>query len=240
MDKGEEPSRLARVAQSLVETVSALGGADAVPSLQQIVDVGLRTVPAADSVSMTQLRNGRFVTTAATGDLSRRGDELQYSLGSGPCVDAVLDDAVYRPKDLAHDPTWPTYGSRASRELGISSMLSFRLFTDSDEAIDGLNFYSRETAAFDDDDLLQGLLVATQAALALTRTKARHLAKALEHSREIGAAVGILMSAHKVTFDEAFDLLRVASQNLNRPVRDIAADVVETGTLEIPRRPGRD
>jgi AmiR/NasT family two-component response regulator len=37
--------------------------------------------------------------------------------------------------------------------------------------------------------------------------------------------------------DEAFDLLRWASQHLNRKLRDVAADVIETG--ELPGRPSR-
>ena len=42
------------------------------------------------------------------------------------------------------------------------------------------------------------------------------------------------MSIHKINEDRAFDLLRLASRHCNREVREIAADVVETGCL----RPG--
>jgi hypothetical protein len=47
----------------------------------------------------------------------------------------------------------------------------------------------------------------------------------------IGVALGVLMSARKVTQEQAFTLLRVASQNLHRKLRTVAAEVVETGTL---------
>ncbi len=58
-----------------------------------------------------------------------------------------------------------------------------------------------------------------------------HLTCALETNREIGVAMGILMANGKLTKPEAFDQLRIASQNVNRKLRDIAADVATTGTL---------
>jgi AmiR/NasT family two-component response regulator len=54
---------------------------------------------------------------------------------------------------------------------------------------------------------------------------------ALQNSRDIGTALGILMNRHKITRDTAFDLLRSASQRSNRKVRDLAHEVIETGTL---------
>ena len=60
----------------------------------------------------------------------------------------------------------------------------------------------------------------------------------MESSRCIGVALGVLMSARKVTQEQAFALLRVASQNLHRKLRAVAAEVVETGTLpDLPASP---
>jgi AmiR/NasT family two-component response regulator len=39
------------------------------------------------------------------------------------------------------------------------------------------------------------------------------------------------MAHHKVTEDAAFSMLRATSQRLHRKLRDIAIEVVETGTL---------
>jgi AmiR/NasT family two-component response regulator len=63
-----------------------------------------------------------------------------------------------------------------------------------------------------------------------------NLEKALDTSREIGTAVGVLMSAHKLTREQAFDLLRIASQRSNRRVQELAIEVVDTGSLpQMPR-----
>lgn len=47
----------------------------------------------------------------------------------------------------------------------------------------------------------------------------------------IGAAIGIVMAAHKTTEAEAFATLSRASQAANRKLRDIAADIVDTGDV---------
>jgi hypothetical protein len=64
--------------------------------------------------------------------------------------------------------------------------------------------------------------------------KANNLHRALDSNREIGAAMGILMARHQLTSDQAFDLLRRASQRAHRKIVSIAADVIETGELELP------
>lgn len=43
--------------------------------------------------------------------------------------------------------------------------------------------------------------------------------------------MGILMTRYRVTRDQAFDLLRITSQRSNRKLRDIAAEVGDTGIL---------
>lgn len=65
----------------------------------------------------------------------------------------------------------------------------------------------------------------------IDRAKIANLETALVSARRIGAAMGVLMASQKVTDEEAFDLLRRASQNNQRKLRDVAEDVMLTGTL---------
>ena len=62
--------------------------------------------------------------------------------------------------------------------------------------------------------------------------KALQLETALEHSRDIGAAIGILMALHRLTRQQAFDMLRETSMARNVKLHALAARVVETGSLE--------
>jgi hypothetical protein len=64
--------------------------------------------------------------------------------------------------------------------------------------------------------------------------KIANLQCALSSNREIGAAMGILMARHQLTATQAFDLLRRTSQHCHRRIVAIAAEVIETGALDLP------
>ncbi len=71
------------------------------------------------SASVTTLRAGKFRTEAATDDLSRRGDALQYELGSGPCIDAIVDSALYHtPSTCATTSAGPRSGGGSGASSG--------------------------------------------------------------------------------------------------------------------------
>jgi ANTAR domain-containing protein len=71
-----------------------------------------------------------------------------------------------------------------------------------------------------------------EAALAAEQVRADNLEKALQTSREIGQAIGILMWSRKVTAEQGFDLLRTASQHTHHKLRDVATEVCLTGTVQ--------
>lgn len=58
-----------------------------------------------------------------------------------------------------------------------------------------------------------------------------NLQGAIATSRRIGAAIGIVMAALKITEDQAFGVLTKISQRQNRKLRVIADDIVLTGTF---------
>lgn len=60
---------------------------------------------------------------------------------------------------------------------------------------------------------------------------AANLQVALTTNRRIGTAIGILMAHRRITDTAAFELLREASQRGHRKLREIADDVMLTGTL---------
>ncbi|HST46317.1 ANTAR domain-containing protein [Jatrophihabitans sp.] len=66
------------------------------------------------------------------------------------------------------------------------------------------------------------------------QAKIENLHCALNTNREIGTAMGVLMARHQLTAEQAFSLLRRASQHSHRKVVALAAEVVQTGMLELP------
>ena len=69
--------------------------------------------------------------------------------------------------------------------------------------------------------------------LRAAHSKIQNLEVALKSARVIGIAVGIVMTTHKVTDGQAFDMLVVVSQGSGRKLREIAEDVALTGALDL-------
>jgi AmiR/NasT family two-component response regulator len=59
--------------------------------------------------------------------------------------------------------------------------------------------------------------------------RADTLQTALNTRETIGEALGILMERERISADQAFDILRRASQHLNIKLREVAQDLVDTG-----------
>lgn len=68
----------------------------------------------------------------------------------------------------------------------------------------------------------------------LAREHAAHQAKALKSSRTVGTAIGVLMASRQISEVDAFEILKVASQNSNRKLREIAAELVESAGSVLP------
>jgi hypothetical protein len=246
MAEAQTPARLAEQLVGIADAFDEIGQrvcAVANASIfQAIVEVAVERVPGAAAASITQAKGEKFVTVAATNDLARSADQIQYDLRTGPCLDAIVEQTIYRPRDLRTDRRWPEFGERVSR-LGVGSMLSYRMNVNHG-VIGGLNLYSGQVDAFDDMAAAIGLLLATHGAVAASAVAhlnhAEQLTVALATNRQIGEAMGILMATYRVTENQAFDLLRIASQNTNRKLREVAAEVVETGTLDVvaPQKEG--
>lgn len=226
--------RLADVAANLDAAAQALGRrASADGALEQIVAFALRTLENAEHAGVTLVQGEGFVTVAASDGLPELVDRAQYELAEGPCVDAAVCDAVFRGEDLVHDPRWPRFAPRAA-SLGIRSMLAVPLFED-ERRNGALNLYASTPDVFTEDDEAVAVIFAAQASLALARAREhdsnQQLAEALDHSRVISTAVGVLMGSKGLTNEQAMTLLRAASQRLNRKVSDLAETVNYTGEL---------
>jgi AmiR/NasT family two-component response regulator len=102
-----------------------------------------------------------------------------------------------------------------------------------DQRLGSVSLYATDPRAFSLADDNVARLFASQAALALAEAhRADQLRQALSSRDIIGQAKGILMERHRVTADEAFRLLSMSSQRVNRKLADVARILTETGTLD--------
>jgi hypothetical protein len=215
--------------------VSVADGADQPATQQRLVELAVRGIPGAEYASITVVDGKRPPrTTAQSDELPYQWDQLQYELGEGPCLEAIATNGIELTSDLRTENRWPLFARAIVDQSPVRSMLSLRLFlTEKQRA--GLNLYATHPGAFTQQSTATGSMFAAHASMALLAAarhdKADQQTRALETNREIGVAMGILMANRKLTRQQAFDQLRTASQNSNRKLRDIAADVARTGAL---------
>jgi hypothetical protein len=230
--------QLLDLAQAMDDLAERATTAEGRPALDDLVTLAVDVVRPARWASITVLRGRAFHTEVTTDERAARADALQYDLGFGPCVDAVLADSVYASGNVADDERWPQWGTRVHDELGVRSVLSQRLRLGSDAGlIATLNIYSDAADAFDERARATGLVLATHGGLLmntmLANDRVRNLEVALESNRQIGVAMGVLMHEHGLSQTQAFDVLRAASQDSNRKLAQIATEVIQTGTVSI-------
>ena len=209
--------------------------------LQNVAELASSEMAGRPEASVTLLVRGEASTVASSGDLATRLDERQYQQDSGPCLHAARSGEVTELVDTRTEPRWPDYARRAAEE-GCLSSLSLPLVIDQAEQVTGaLNVYAQVADAFDDASRWAGTSFASYAAIAAgnlhafrgARDTADNLRIALESRAVIDQAKGILMERHKLTADQAFQLLAQASMASNTKVRDVADLLVSTG--ELPR-----
>ncbi len=226
---------LAHQFTSLTKALVRAGSMSAV--LERIVVAAREILPSADIASITlRSPDGAYHTPSETEAVASELDRWQYEFDEGPCVEAARPDgpAVAVSNDLAVDRRWPRFGPTAA-ELGFRSLVATALLPDavSPRLSGALNVYSRQPSAFSLADRDALLLLATHASLALATTQAvtrrdlevEQLRQAIDSRDVIGQAKGVLMARRGITAEEAFAILRQASQDINVKLRDIAESV---------------
>jgi GAF domain-containing protein len=236
-DTREPDATVTEVVQHLADIAKILLAPGTVDgTLQQIVLLAALAIENCDEAGLCGVgsAHGR---TRPTSELIGKLDQLQTELHEGPCIDALGgQDSVYI-HDLSEGSQWPSFGPLAL-QAGWRSVLAFRLFTGA-ETLGALQLYARLPGAFNPTDRAQGLIFAAHAGMAVSlavthetdRERTDNLVLALASREIIGQAQGILMERERITADQAFDLLRRASQHLNLKLRDVAQTLVDTGLV---------
>src|SRR5918998_171367 len=205
--------------------------------LTDITGIARRAVSAPDAASITLIRGEKAFTAAYDGQMALDADEMQYERGYGPCMDAGLAGQLLRIDDMAVEERWPDYTRHAAAH-GIGSSLSVPLPFQS-ATIGALNTYAGRPHAFTEEDHVLAEDVASWVALAIGNAEAAartsdelaHLQIAMRSRAVIEQAKGILMERYKITDERAFAVLTRASQQRNVKLREVAGQLVRTGSL---------
>ena len=197
-------------------------------TFQRVVERAREVVPGCEGAGIT-LRGrvrGSESTAAATSELAREADQLQYKLEQGPCLDAARGDGTTLVAgDLRHESRWPEWADSVTR-LGVRSVLSIPLHTEV-ENIGALNLYSHTTKAFGPESVELAEIYAIHATSVLGQARlVTGLRTALESRHDIGVAQGVLAVTYDLSYEQAFELLRRISNDTNTKLRDVARQVL--------------
>lgn len=223
-------------------------GADGVVGLMsRLCRAAVLVLPAA-GVGVSVLDDDGFSGVVAASDpASRELEELQFTLGEGPCQEA---HATGRPVLTAElDPStssrWPAYAGQAY-ERGVRAVFAVPVQVGL-RRLGVLDFYRRRPGALEPGGLARARAFADVAADILVdgqdRATPGNLADGLEDALSyryvVYQAQGMVMVDLGVSLDEALVRLRAHAYVTERPIADVAADIVG-GRLRLEADPRQE
>lgn len=222
--------------REFADLAKSLGSARTIEQTADQVVEHARAALGAAHGGITLVRpHGKLETVAASDDLVVKADQLQSELQDGPSFDDSWHGRTVASQSLVDDRRWSRWAPRVS-SLGISAFLAAELTGTDTARLGALNLYWSAPVVFTADDLAYVSIFATHAAIALeSSVQEMHLNTALDTRKLIGQAQGILMERHKLSTEQAFEVLRRYSQEHNVKLRDVARRLVDTRQL-----PSRD
>jgi hypothetical protein len=187
-------------------------------------------------------------SVCTTNEVSALIEELQYSLGEGPCVDAYSQDRPVLEPDLV-DPDTPRWLAFRGPVLdaGVRAVFGFPLRVGA-VRLGALNLYRDRPDPLTDDEHADALVMAdviAQAVLVLQAdAPAGKLASALGASADfhyvVHQAAGMVAAQLDVGVAEALVRLRAHAFGNDRPLAAVARDVVARTLRFDPRTGDKD
>lgn len=178
---------------------------------------------------------GHQGVVAATDGPARVMEDMQFTLGEGPCLDASLQGAPVLQPDLARTAPsrWPAFGP-AVLEAGIAAIFAFPLQVGGIR-LGVLDLYRDTSGNLGDRQLTDALAFADAAVVIMLHLQNQagpdeglhpQLSDPLGSRSEIHQATGMITVQAAVGLTEALLLLRAHAFAAERTVLDVARDVV--------------
>lgn len=162
-------------------------------------------------------------------------EELQYSLGEGPCLDAFDRGAVVLEPDLANPAVtrWPAFSPPAV-DAGARAVFAFPISVGAIR-LGALDLYQDRPGALDDGQHTRALALAELIATWVLDRQGAAAPGSLAPSLETGAdfhfvvhnAAGMISAQLGIGIAEALVRLRAHAFGQDRLVSEVARDVVE-------------
>lgn len=188
------------------------------------------------SFTLSTTVDGRPMTVATSDRDAWQADQVEFDVSDGPCFELLQTPNPPEQIDLETEHRWPAWSGVAGL-LGFRSAAAVGLELASGDRL-VLNAYSTTDALLGEEALdrtqqfMEELGYTLPVALRLSKWAAdvAHLQEALVSRSTIDQAIGVLMAQNRCSRDEAFGLLRRASQNRNVKLRAVAVAIIERYT----------
>jgi GAF domain/ANTAR domain len=204
-------------------------------SLQRLCRAAVGMLPASGVGVSVMSDRGLPVTTAASDAASARMEELQFTVGEGPCLDAYTSRRPVLTPDLvaAGHTRWPGYAP-AAHEQGVGAVFAFTLQVGA-ARLGVLDVYRGHPGVLSQRAMSQALTFAELAVEILLDAQASAVEDAasptfddaLDIGYELYQAQGMVMVQLGVTLGEAMSRLRAHAFANDQRLGEVAGDVVD-------------
>jgi GAF domain-containing protein len=207
-------------------------GSSLVGRLRQICRDAARDLSASGVGISVMAENGVNGMAAASDPATERLEEMQFTFGEGPCVDAYTSSRPVLMPELTDEAMgrWPVYAP-AVHDAGIRAVFAFPLQVGA-ARLGVLDVFRTNAGGLSRQEIGRALGIADCAVSALldmqeSATAGRDgLDDALDHRASLFQAQGMVMVQLGVSLAEALVRMRAYAYAESRQLHDVAADIV--------------
>lgn len=197
---------------------------------QALCAVCVQVLPGMDAVALVLRGDARAQEMVSASD--RWGallEELQYTLGEGPAVEAFRGGGPVLVGDLeAEQARWPGFAG-AGAEEGLAAMFAFPLQVGGIR-LGTLDLYRRRPGGLSADAIADAAVLADLATLALLENELaddRDKLRMEVSYQDVHMATGVLAAKLRIGLEDAFARLRAHAFAERRSLLDVSRDVLE-------------
>jgi hypothetical protein len=196
----------------------------------------------ANGAGLTLLTRTHRGPICSHGEFAALGEELQFSLGEGPCGDAHAGGELIEVTDLSsgQGERWPMF-SAAMTEAGVTSLASFPLRIGG-ARFGALTLYRSSFGELSFEQVADGYVVAQIASHLIVAGQAQigedsvipEIEAGFVRMEPVHQATGMVMAQLGIEAEDALARLRGAAFGSGRTLLDMAMHIV-LGRVELPR-----
>jgi hypothetical protein len=230
VEAGVVSTRVAEILSAvLAESSSGIG------LLAGLVNLCVRSLPVSGVGLAFMTDEGPAGTVAATDGTALELEELQFSLGEGPCVDASRTGRPVLQPDLTRTARsrWPAFAAGAEA-AGLAAVFAFPLRVGGIR-VGVLDLYRTTAGVLSDEELADALSFADASTTLLLHMQGEDAGwgppveslTVLDDRAEVHQATGVVSVQADVSLQEALLLLRARAYAEQRSFSELAVDVLD-------------